>query len=317
MQYIVGIDIGGTSVKLGLIQRGDGFRVVAQSSIASQTSDPAEVFVERIATAVKELIQKNGTPAVAGVGVGCPGLIDPWKGVVRTSPNLPNLPNFPLRDELKQRLAMPIEIQNDANAAVLGEWIFSPASRGVRNLIVLTLGTGVGGGVVCDGHLLVGADNAATELGHIKVEYSDGAPCGCGRRGCVEAYVGAAGIARIAQQRLASGFRSRLNATALTTKDIAQAAAAGDALAADVLKTVGGYLGRGMATLIDTFNPEKIVLAGGASAALEWLRPGIASALAEYASFPFTRDRCIIERSAFPDDINVIGAAATYLNAQK
>lgn len=317
MQSIVAIDIGGTSVKLGLIQCGEQFQVVKQASIPSQVQDPARVFAQRIAAAVKQLIQESGGPSVVGAGVGCPGLIDPWKGVVRTSPNLPNLPNFPLRDELKRLLGLPVEIQNDANAAVLGEWLFSPASKGVKNLILLTLGTGVGGGVVCDGHLLVGADNAATELGHLKVEYNHGAPCGCGRKGCVEAYVGAAGITRIAQQKLSSNARTSLKAEKLSTKDIAQAAGQGDAVAADVLRTVGLYLGRGMASLIDTFNPEKIVLGGGASAAIELLRPGIDTALAECASFPFTRDRCKVERSAFPDDINVIGAAATYVNAHQ
>jgi glucokinase len=265
---------------------------------------------------VKALIQEAGSPNVAGVGIGCPGLIDPWKGTVRTSPNLLSLPGFRLRDQLSENMGLPAEIQNDANAAVLGEWLFSPASKGVKNMCLLTLGTGVGGGVVCDGHLLVGSDNAAAELGHLKAEYSHGALCGCGRRGCVEAYVGSAGILRTAREMIAANPKTSLkDEKDLTTKDISQAAAGGDQVARDILRKTGEYLGRGISLLIETFNPEKVVLGGGASAAIDYLRPGIEAAVKEFASFDFTRDRCKIERSAFPDDINVIGAAATYLNA--
>ncbi|HEX2973817.1 MAG TPA: ROK family protein [Tepidisphaeraceae bacterium] len=318
MESFVGIDIGGTSVKLGLIEYGgDQFRVVKQSSVPTLANESPAVFVQTIADGVKALIQAAGNPKVAGVGVGCPGLIDPWKGITRTSPNLPKLKEFPLRDRLSELLGLPVELQNDANAAVLGEWIFSPASKGVNNMILLTLGTGVGGGVVCDGHLLVGADNAATELGHMKAEYNSDYPCGCGRKGCVEAYVGAAGITRTAQLMIKSGAKTRLKSEKLTTKDIAQAATQGDEVAKQVLRKTGEYLGRGIAQLIEVFNPEKVVLGGGASAAIEFLMPGIQTALDQFASFAFTRNRCKIERSAFPDDINVIGAAATYVNAHR
>ena len=316
MQFLVGVDIGGTSVKLGLIQAGEEFRVLRQSAIATRASDPGDILVQRIAVAVGELVRVAGG-TVAGVGVGCPGLIDPWAGVVRTSPNIPGLPGFALRDALSRAVGLPIELQNDANAAVLGEWLFSPVSKGMKNMCLLTLGTGIGGGVICDGHLLVGADNAATELGHLKVEYVDGAPCGCGRKGCVEAYVGAAGIGRIARRILAQHPQTQLRMEQPTTRDITLAAERGDPAARQVLETVGQYLGRGIAHLIETFNPEKVVLGGGASAAIEFLEPGIETALDECASFQFTRKRCRIERSAFPDDINVIGAAAVFLNARQ
>lgn len=313
MSFLVGVDIGGTSVKLGLIQCGEAFAVEKLSSIPTQPGDPAEVFAKRIAAAVKELAAGH---KVDGIGVGCPGLIDPWKGVVRTSPNLKNLPGFELKASLVKHTGLSVEIQNDANAAVLGEWLFSPASKDVKNLILLTLGTGVGGGVVCDGHLLVGADNAATELGHLKVEYNDGAPCGCGKQGCIEAYAGAAGIVRVARQKIAKGEKTSLTGD-FTTKEISIAASLGDKVAKATLFAVGVYLGRGVAHLLETFNPEKVILGGGASAAIEHLMPGINAALDQTSSFAFTRNRCKIERSAFPDNINVIGAAATYLNAHQ
>jgi glucokinase len=244
-------------------------------------------------------------------------LIDPHIGLVRKSPNLPSFEGFRLRDSLSKALNLPVEIQNDANAAVLGEWLFSPSSKDVKNMCLLTLGTGVGGGVVCDSHLLIGADNAAAELGHLKIEWQNGFPCGCGRLGCIEAYGGAAGITRMAQQILKDKPSNLLKPDKLTTKDINIAAGKGDAVAREILKRIGYYLGRGISLLIETFNPEKVILGGGASAAMEFLRPGIDEALDKHASFAFTRGRCTIERSAFPDDINVIGAAATYLNAHR
>ena len=313
MSFLIGVDIGGTSVKLGLIQSGEAFAVVKQASIPTQSADPAAVLIQRIAAAVKELAAGY---KVEGAGVGCPGLIDPWKGVVRTSPNLKNMPGFELKASLAKLTGLPVEIQNDANAAVLGEWLFSPASKGVKNLILLTLGTGVGGGVVCDGHLLVGTDNAATELGHLKVEYANGAPCGCGKKGCIEAYAGSGGIVRLAKGKIARGERTSL-AGEFTTREISMAAGKGDAVAKETLFTVGMYLGRGLAQLLETFNPEQVILGGGASAAIEHLMPGIQAGLDEASSFEFTRKRCKIERSAFADDINVIGAAATYLNAHQ
>ncbi len=318
MSFLVGVDIGGTSVKLGLIQYGETFKVVKQSSIPTQAEDPANVLVERISKAVKELVESAGNPAVEGIGVGCPGLVDPWAGIVRTSPNLKNMPGFELQKTLSQCTGLPVAVQNDANAAVLGEWLFSPHSRNVRNMVLITLGTGVGGGVVCDSHLLVGAANAATELGHVKVEYTNGALCACGKRGCLEAYAGLAGIRRIANELIASGIPTTLKAgNGLTTKDIAIAAGAGDEVGKRTFYEVGKYLGRGIAICLETFNPEKVLLGGGASAAIDFMMPGINAALDECSSFTFIREMCKIERSAFPDDINVIGAAAVYLNSQR
>ena len=314
MDCLLGIDIGGTNVKIGLIRTGENFAVLKKISIPTNATDPAEKMVQRVVEATKKLLSDTGEKAV-GVGVGCPGLIDPKAGMVRNSPNLPHLPHFPLRDRLAALLGLDVEIQNDANAAALGEFLFGP-SKGINNLILLTLGTGVGGGVVADGHLLQGADNAAAELGHVKVEFTNGHPCACGKKGCLEAYAGAAGISRIAQELMQkkSGY---LGSTHFDTHALADAANAGDAAAQKTFFLVGQYLGRAIANFIDTFNPQKIVIGGGASATMELLRPGINQAVDEYASFPETLSRVRIERSAFPDDINVIGAAATWLNAQR
>ena len=313
MNALVGIDIGGTNVKIGIIQYGDEFKVLKQASIETRAGDPANVFVKRVSDAVRSLIADVGCPKVDGVGIGCPGLIEPTTGLIRTSPNMASIVGVKLKDEFKKELGMGVEIQNDANAAALGESLFG-ASKGCRNMVYFTLGTGVGGGVVCDGHLVIGADNAATELGHLKVEWSNGALCGCGRRGCLEAYAGSAGILRIANEMIskAAGLTS-LQLEGLTTKEISIAAGKGDTVAKAIFHKVGEYLGRGMALCIEALNPEKIIIGGGASPAFDYLKPGIDAALKEHASFPFTRDRVQIMRSDFADDVNIIGAAATYL----
>ena len=320
MDCLVGIDIGGTNIKIGIIRTGTQFAVLKKISMPTNPADPAEKMVQRMAEAAKKLIAETAQKPI-GVGVGCPGLIDPKSGMVKKSPNLPNLPHYPLRDRLQAQLGLDVEIQNDANAAALGEFLFGP-SKGINNLILLTLGTGVGGGIVADGHLLEGADNAAGELGHVKVEFTDGHPCACGKAGCLEAYAGAAGIARIANDVGATagsavGAASAAGAKRFDTRALADAANAGNAPAQKTFFIVGQYLGRAIANLIDTFNPEKVVIGGGASATMELLRPGIHQAVEEYASFPETLSRVQIERSAFPDDINVIGAAATWLNAHR
>jgi glucokinase len=251
-----------------------------------------------------------------GVGAGCPGLINDKTGIVVTSANLPTLRSFPLAGELSKQIGLPAHVHNDAKAACLGEWQFG-ANKGCQNMVLLTLGTGVGGGVITGGRLLTGMDNAATELGHVKVAYDADAPlCGCGTHGCLEQYVGMRGVKRIAAAAIAADPSTRLgSAETLTTKDLSEAARAGDATAKLIFLTVGRYLGRGIASFIDIFNPEKVVLAGGASRTTDLLMPGIRESLEKYCSFAYTRDRAQIVATSLPDDINVLGAAAVYLNA--
>jgi len=314
MATIVGIDIGGTTVKLALVRTGERHEILAPSRIDTGARDPGPQICGRIADAVRQMLKDTGETAV-GVGVGCPGLINNRTGVVVASANLPTFKNFQLAGELQKQLGLPVGIHNDAKAACLGEFLFG-ASKGVRNMVLLTLGTGVGGGVITGGRLLTGVDNAATELGHVKVEYGDEAPlCSCGTRGCIEAFVGIKGIARITAEAVATGAPTSLTPDHMTTKDVGLAAQAGDPLAQGVFTTVGYYLGRGIAHFIEIFNPEKVVLAGGVSRATPLMMPGIRRSMEKYCSFPATRDRAEVVATSLPDDINVLGAAAVYLNA--
>ena len=313
MPIIAGIDIGGTTVKLALVRTGDKHEILTHAKIDTGAKDPGTQIVARMADAVRKMLADTNQTAV-GVGVGCPGLINNKTGIVVTSANLPTFRDFPLASELQKQLNTPVEIHNDAKAACLGEFQFG-ASKGCQNMVLLTLGTGVGGGVITSGRLLTGADNAATELGHVKVEYANPVLCSCGSRGCIEAYLGMKGIARIAAAALSINPRTTLTPDKLSTKDITQAATAGDEVAKQILITAGQYLGRGIAHFIDIFNPERVVLAGGASRATPLLMPGIRESLEKWCSFAFTRDRAAIVATSLPDDINVLGAAAVFLNA--
>src|SRR5215212_5861979 len=160
---LVGIDIGGTTVKLALVRTGEQHKVLTTAKIDTGAKDPGEQIVGRIAAAVKKMMADTGEKPV-GVGAGCPGLISDKTGIVVTSANLPTLKNFQLAGELSKQIGLPAHVHNDAKAACLGEWQFG-ANRGCQNMVLLTLGTGVGGGVIANGRLLTGMDNAATELG--------------------------------------------------------------------------------------------------------------------------------------------------------
>jgi glucokinase len=316
MPTLIGIDIGGTTVKLALVRTGDPHQVAATRTIDTLPDDPADRFSQRIADAVRTLVPPGET--VDGAGIGCPGIIDDQRGVVVTSANLPSLRNYPLADQIARRLDnVETSLQNDAKAAVLGEYLFG-GSKNCRNFVLLTLGTGVGGGVIANGRLLTGADNGATELGHVKIDYHSSFTCGCGRKGCLEAFLGIQGIARIAKQVLSPGGVASATLSSdsnLTTKDITQAAQNDDPAAKEILYRAGTYLGRGIANFVEIFNPEKVVLAGGASRATPFLLPGIRASMTELCSFDATRDRVKIEATTLPDDINVLGAAAVFLNA--
>jgi glucokinase len=313
MPSIVAIDIGGTTVKLALVRTaadGQSHDILVHDRCDTGPHDPGTVIVARMADAVRRMLDKTGEKPV-GVGVGCPGLIDSKAGVVVVSANLPTFKQFPLAAELTRQLGLPAAVHNDAKAAMLGEFNFGP-NRVTRNMVLLTLGTGVGGGVITGGQLVTGADNGATELGHVKVEYHEPAFCGCGKRGCLEAYVGMAGI-----QRTAATANPSWHLGTVTTKSLAEIARNGDPIAEQVFTTVGRYLGRGISNFIEIFNPEKLVLAGGASRATDLFMPGIRESMLKWCSFAATRDRTQVLATTMPDDINVLGAAAVFINAQK
>lgn len=283
MPCAVGVDIGGTNIKLGLVDaRG---RVTRRRLLATQARRGPQQALERLSRAIGELTDAR---RVRSVGVGIAGLVDHIRGVVRLPPNLPGWHGTPVKAILENLTGLPVTVANDVNAATLGEWLFG-AGRGHRNLFCLTLGTGVGGGIVADGRLLLGANHAAGELGHTII-CGNGAACACGGRGCLEAYVGSRAIVDRARRRLRqqlrrlAGHRNQLRMfpglseepssilalvndrlAAVTPREVGIAARGGDRLALEVVEETAGYLSMGISNVVALLDPELVIIGGGVS----------------------------------------------------
>ncbi|MFH1501983.1 MAG: ROK family protein [Candidatus Eisenbacteria bacterium] len=267
MSALLGIDIGGTNVKTAHV--GVDGAVLAFASVGWSGGDPSEV-VEAVALAAARLARDSGETPVA-CGCACAGLVDRAAGIVRSSPNLPTWRDVELARMLADRLGLPTWLENDANAAAFAEYEVG-AARGAANAVMLTLGTGIGGGIVLDGRLYRGSHGMAGEVGHSTIDL-DGEPCLCGARGCLERYANAGAIVARATELVASGRESslgeRATAGTLTAKDVGAAALDGDAVAVEVLASVGRILGVGLLNVSQILDPDVIVIGGGVVAAGE------------------------------------------------
>ncbi|MBI4615749.1 MAG: ROK family protein [Planctomycetes bacterium] len=272
-----GIDLGGTNVKIVLVTA-DGI-VHAREIVPTRASDPPHTTVERVASAIRRL---TGGRRLAGAGLGCAGALDLEAGVVVESPNLPAWNGAPARRLFAELLGVPVEFDNDANCAALGEhWL--GAGRGASSLVALTLGTGIGGGIVLGGRVWRGATGTAGEIGHVTIAPDTGPICGCGSRGCVETLASATAIVREVARRLAAGERSMLAGREPTAREAAEAARAGDALARSVFDEAGRHLGIALALLANLLNPERAVLCGGLAGAWDILEAAARAALRRHA----------------------------------
>ena len=271
--FVVGIDIGGQSTKLGVVDaRGE---VLAQSVIKANPSNDAKVIIDELAAGVKSLIKSAGKEdQIRGIGVGAPNG-NYYTGSIAFAPNLPWAANgeVPFAKMLSEACGgIPVALTNDANAAAVGEMTYGVA-KGMKHFIMITLGTGVGSGIVIDGKVLYGADGFAGELGHTAAVRHNGRACNCGKSGCLEAYCSAIGVARTAREWLeASDEPSQLRLLEnITSKDVYEAAKEGDALAKRVFEFTGRLLGESLADFVAFSAPEAIVLFGGLARAKEFL----------------------------------------------
>lgn len=294
--YSIGLDLGGTNLRAAAIDRTG--KMLA--SVAGKTAYSAgrEAIVSEMAGAIAAVRAEAGASGLAGIGVAVPGFIALEKGVILNSNNLSALENFPIRDELACRLGAPVILENDANAAALGEkWI--GAGRAVNDLIMLTLGTGVGGGIISNGRVLRGYLGMAGELGHITV-VPNGNPCGCGNRGCVEKHASATAVTAMAKL-LGLG-------DALSSRQVYDLAVAGNEKARTIFESLGEALGIALAMLINSFNFPLYLIAGGVIAAWDLFAP---SMLAETRrrSFTFRTTDTRIEPAQLGDQAGLFGAA--------
>ncbi len=314
MPLAIGIDLGGTNIKGGLItEKGE---IKSQTSIPTLVHEGPDAVVERIVRIVNDL-RSDQPGAIAGVGIGSPGPLNPVEGYIYTTPNMPGWENYRLKDRVAEKTNLPVTVENDANCAVLAEnWLGS--GKGSRTMILLTLGTGIGGGIIFDGKLVNGSVMSAGEVGHIVINHN-GPKCGCGSHGCLEAYCGAAGIVSRAWELIekpgtVSVLREKImnDRTKLTPAIISAAAAEGDGVALSVLRETGKLLGIGITSLVNLFAPEKVILGGGVAAAGETLFHAIREHVRRYAFAPASQDVEIVP-AAFKNDAGIIGAAGLYL----
>lgn len=269
-QCVAGIDIGGTKIALAVADL-DG-RVLEQTRVPARTAErgPHAIMEEALAEIERLLVQTGSR--LAAVGVGCGGPLDRKRGLILSPPNLPGWDEFPIVRLVEERLGVPALLDNDANAAALGEHRHG-AGVGYKHLIYITQSTGIGGGVIVRGELVHGICDGAGEVGHMTV-LPDGPECGCGGRGCLEALCSGTGIARRARERLAAGEASALSALSpaeVTGRAVAEAARAGDAVAAQVWDEMIHYLAVGVGNLCNVLAPEAVVIGGGVSEAGEQL----------------------------------------------
>ncbi len=261
--YVIGIDMGGTNTVFGIVDaRGN---VVVSASIKTGAHNDINLYLDDLEKGLNMIIdQVGGKSKIKGIGIGAPNG-NYFTGSIDFAPNLPWKGKIPLAEMLRERMDIPVALTNDANAAAIGEMTYG-AARGMKDFIVITLGTGVGSGIVVGGQLVYGHDGFAGELGHMIVR-RNGRMCGCGRQGCLETYTSATGVARTAREYLSiRSEESKLRAldiASITSKDVFDAAMEGDALALEIFESTGALLGEAFADFITFTSPEAIILFGG------------------------------------------------------
>lgn len=304
---ILAADLGGTNLRMSAVD-GDG-SILQRVRRKTPGHSGANEIVELIYSAAQECKEKLGNPAsIAGIAVAVPGTVDVSRGIVLDAPNVRSLSGFNITRAVSKALSLPCFLENDANAAAIGENRFG-ASVGAMTSICVTLGTGVGGGVIIDGKILRGIDGTAGEIGHICVEPT-GAKCGCGSIGCLEQYASATALVRMARE-MKDDFpeTSLVDDELLTSLEIFEAGTRGDELALQVFKKQGFYLGIAFAGLVNVLNPEVLVIGGGASAGWD-LFIEEARSIVHQRSYPEPGERARIVRAERGDDAGVLGAAA-------
>ena len=261
--YVIGVDLGGTNTVFGIVDaRGN---VVVNASIKTAVHNEIELYLDDLVVGLNMLIEQvGGKDKIRGIGVGAPNG-NYFNGSIEFAPNLPWKGKIPLAQMIQERIGIPVALTNDANAAAIGEMTYG-AARGMKDFIVITLGTGVGSGIVVGGQLVYGHDGFAGELGHMIVR-RNGRMCGCGRQGCLETYTSATGVARTAREYLSirsdeSLLRS-IDVESITSKDVYDAAMQGDALALEIFEATGAILGESFADFVTFSSPEAIILFGG------------------------------------------------------
>ena len=309
MDYYVGIDLGGTNTKIGVVDK-EGNKIFT-TTIKTESIDGYEISLNRIADILKENLKEYEIPLdkVGGVGIGVPGPVVQTR-IVKLFANFPWPENLNLAEEFEKRIGLKVRADNDVNVITLGE-MWKGAGKGHSNVLGIAIGTGIGGGIILNGQLVSGKNGTGGEIGHTKL-VRDGKLCGCGQKGCWEAYASATGLIREAQGRLIVNKKNQLyemtKGRELEAKDVFDAAKAGDKFSVDIVDYEAEYLAMGISNLLNTLDPEIVVLGGGVSLAGDFLIDRVKESLKKYA-LPSALEGLKIVQAELGNDAGILGAA--------
>ena len=310
--YVIGLDMGGTNSVFGIVDaRGN---IKAQTVIKTRGYKNVEEYVKTAVEALQPALEVvGGIETIKGMGIGAPNA-NYYTGTIDNAANLEWKGIVPIAKLFSDALGVPVRVTNDANAAAMGEMTYG-AARGMKNFIMITLGTGVGSGIVCDGRVIYGSDGFAGELGHVIVDHSEQArPCGCGRKGCLETYCSATGVARTARHLLESSTEAsllrKLNVDEITSFDVFQAAEAGDKLALEIFEETGRRLGAACADFAAFSSPEAFIFFGGLTKAGDYIMDPIKRAYDENVLFVYKDKAKLLVSTLNGSEAAVLGASA-------
>ncbi|MBI2343493.1 MAG: ROK family protein [Deltaproteobacteria bacterium] len=304
---VIGVDLGGTNVRLGLVHAG---RIMARAEQAVRVERSPAAMVDFLARVITPW--RSTTPAPQAIGIGAPGIVDPQRGVILKSPHYPEWVGFDMQAQLDAATGLPVILENDANAIALGE-ATDGAGQGFANFIMLTLGTGIGGGLILNRDLFRGDVGFAAEVGHMVLDYA-GPACPCGGHGCWELYASASAFPQLIDQSdhpLRRQFLDHFHGESgrVTPADVYRLATDGDLFANALWKTFGRFLGTGIASLTNVFGVDHFVIGGGMATAWDFFVPEAHRALARH-TYPETAARIQLHRARLGDDAGILGAAA-------
>ncbi len=309
-KYAFGVDIGGTTVKLGLFD--EAGNILDKWEIPTVKTNDGEQILPDVAASISDKMQekKMDKAEVAGVGVGAPGAVDENGYMGGGAVNLGWKP-LNVREILEGLLGLPVKANNDANVAAFGE-LWQGGGKGYQHMVAVTLGTGVGGGIIVNGQILTGANGAGGEIGHIHMEDAETEVCGCGKKGCLEQYASATGIVRLANRRLAEDDKpSVLRQGEISAKTVWDGVKAGDEVAIEIAKRFGNYLGKGLAAVANVVNTEVFVIGGGVSKAGDILLEYIKPSFQKYVFAPCSNVEFVLAQLG--NDAGICGAAGLIL----
>lgn len=305
-KYVLGVDVGGTNIKIGLVS--PKLKVIDRTGFATKSfASDKKKLIREIAGHIETLVEKNGLTRkdIKGIGIGLPGLVDTPGGVVRFLPNIPGWRNVPLKAQLEKRLNISVFLENDVNLITLGEWRYG-AGRDAKNMICMTLGTGVGSGLILDGHLYRGPGFAAGELGHMPLN-EHGPSCGCGGYGCLETYVG--------NKRLAARAEKMTGRKNVTLEEMNKLAKQGNKKAVKFWEEAATHIGNNLVGVVNLLNPQRIVIGGGVSNNHQFLFKTI-NAVIRKRAMPTQAAMVKIIRAQLGNDAGILGAQVL-VNEQK